>query len=127
MLVAARIIGGLILVQGFVGLAAPNLFLQLIQLVQTPPTLYVAAVVRIAFGVVLVLAAPMSRAPWPMRILGVLVIAGGVLTPFIGVHIANVILGWWSQGSEVVRAWAAAALLLGSLIIYATGFQSRAA
>lgn len=61
MLVAARIIGVLILVQGVVGLAAPGFFLPLIQQIQTPPTIYVAAVVRIAFGIVLVLAAPLSR------------------------------------------------------------------
>ena len=120
MAVAALVIGLLIVAQGLVGLAAPEFFLKLIQAIQTPPLIYAAAAARVVIGAVLVLAAPASRAPLALRILGVLILIGGVLTPFVGVRLADVILGWWSQGPNVVRAWAAGALVLGVFIVYAT-------
>jgi hypothetical protein len=125
--VAALVIGLLIIVQGVVGLVAPEFFLRLIQSIQTPPIIYFAAVVRIAFGIVLVLAAPLSRAPIALRILGALIVLGGAMTPFFGVRLADIILGWWSQGPGIIRAWATAALVLGVFIVYATGFKRRAA
>lgn len=125
MSVAALVIGLLIVAQGIVGLVAPELFQQLIQFIQTPPNIYFAAVVRIAFGIVLVLAAPQSRAPVALRILGALILVGGLITPFLGVRVADVILGWWSQGPGIVRAWAAGALVIGFFIVYATGHRRR--
>jgi hypothetical protein len=127
MRVAAVVIGLLVVAQGIAGLVAPEFFLRLIQLIQTPPNIYFAAVVRVAFGIVLVLAAPLSRAPIALRILGWLIAVGGLITPFLGVRLADVILGWWSQGPAVVRAWAAGALVLGLFIVYATGYKQRAA
>jgi len=125
--VATLFIGLLIIAQGIVGLVAPEFFLRLIQSIQTPPNIYFAAVVRIAFGIVLVLAAPMSRVPIALRIVGALIILGGAMTPFFGVRLADIILGWWSQGPGVIRAWATAALALGLFIVYATGYKRRAA
>ena len=125
--VAALVIGLLIVAQGIVGLVAPGFFLQLIQLIQTPPNIYFAAVVRVAFGVVLILAAPLSRAPIALRLLGGLIVVGGLITPFLGVRLADVILGWWSQGPGIVRAWATGAMVLGFFIVYATGYKQRAA
>ena len=127
MSVAALLIGLLIVVQGIVGLVAPESFLQLIQFIQTPPNIYVAAVVRIAFGIILFLAAPQSRAPVALRILGALILVGGLMTPFLGVRVADLILGWWSQGPGIVRAWAAGALVIGFFIVYATARQQRGA
>lgn len=106
-------------VDNFRAYGAPEFFLRLIQFIQTPPIIYIAAVARIAFGIVLVLAAPLSRAPIALLILGALIILGGAMTPYLGVRLAEIILGWWSQGPGVVRAWAAAALLLGIFIVYA--------
>lgn len=120
MAIAALVIGLLVVVQGLVGLAAPEFFFNLIRGIQTPPILYAAAVVRIGIGSVLVLAAPASRAPLALRLLGVLIVIGGVLTPFVGARLADVILGWWSQGPNVIRMWAAGALVLGAFVVYAT-------
>jgi hypothetical protein len=127
MQVAALVIGLLIVAQGIVGLVAPATFLQLIELIQTPPNIYFAAVVRVAFGVVLVVAAPLSRAPFTLRILGAMIVVGGLMTPFVGVRLAEIILGWWSQGPDIIRAWAIGALVLGLFIVYATAQKQRAA
>ena len=127
MSVAALVIGFLIIAQGIAGLVAPESFLRLIQWVQTPPNIYFAAVVRVAFGIVLIFAAPRSRTPLALRILGGLIALGGLLTPFLGIRLADVILGWWSQGPGIVRAWAAGALAIGFFIVYATARPAQGA
>jgi len=125
--VAALAIGLLIVAQGIVGLVAPEFFLQLIQFIQTPPNIYFAAIVRVAFGIVLILAAPMSRAPIALRILGALIVVGGLITPFLGERFGDIILSWWTQGPGIVRMWATGALALGCFIVYVTWYKQRAA
>ena len=117
--VAALSIGLLIVVQGIVGLAMPDLFVGVVRTFQEPPVIYAAAVIRFVFGVVLFLAAPRSRAPIVLRSLGLLIALGGLLTPVVGIPFARVVLGWWSD-PVIVRVWAAAALALGMLIEYLT-------
>jgi hypothetical protein len=128
MRIAAMSIGLLIVAQGILGLTAPDFFVGLVRTLQEPPVIYAAAVVRFAFGVVLFRAAPFSRAPVALRALGALVAIGGLLTPIFGVPFARIVLGWWSDGGPaVVRIWAAAALCLGALIVYATARRRPAA
>lgn len=93
----ALVIGALLVLQGILGIAAPDLFLKTLRFIQTPPVIYLAAVVRVAFGVVLLRAAPVSRAPTFLRVFGLLIVIGGLLTPFLGVWAAHVILDWWSE------------------------------
>jgi hypothetical protein len=122
----ALLIGLLIAIQGLVGLAAPALFVLVVGFLQAPPGLYFAAVIRVLFGVVLVLAAPGSRAPKMLGALGVLITIGGLLTPFFGVQIAKAILSWWSAGGPaMVRIWAAAAVLIGAFIVIAVAPDRR--
>src|SRR5688572_18819240 len=95
--IAAVSIGLLIVAQGVVGLAVPDLFVGIVRTFQEPPVLYIAAAIRFAFGVVLFRAAPLSRTPIVLRVLGSLIALGGLLTPFVGVSLARVVLGWWSD------------------------------
>ncbi len=125
---AALAIGVVIVLQGLAGLVAPDAFASLVRAIQDPPVIYVAAIVRVAFGVVLIAAATRSRAPLALRVLGALVTLGGLLTPFVGVEFARVVLGWWSDGGAVVvRGWASAALAIGAFIIHATTNKRHAA
>lgn len=50
-------VGVIIILQGLVGLMAPDAFANLVRAIHAPPVIYLAAVVRVAFGVVLVAAA----------------------------------------------------------------------
>ncbi|WP_157256333.1 hypothetical protein [Pelomonas sp. Root1217] len=121
----ALLLGVIVALQGVVGLVAPDAFVDVVRFFQTPPTIYFAAVVRMAFGLVLVRAARHARAAVGLRALGIAIVIGGALTPFLGVQLAQVILGWWAEGgAAVVRAWAFASLAIGAFIIYATS-QSR--
>ena len=122
----ALLIGLLLVVQGILGLLAPDVFVGSIRFIQTPPVMYVAAVLRVVFGIVLVCAATGSRAPGFLRVFGFVIVIGGLLTPFVGVWAAQHILGWWSTGGPaVVRAFAGVSLALGIAIVYAIARERR--
>src|ERR1700730_16253923 len=57
--------------------------------------LYVIAVLRVAVGLVLFLAAPASRAPTTLRVIGILVCVAGVVTALITIERAQALLDWW--------------------------------
>ena len=118
---AAFLIGVLIVFQGLLGILLPGTFMQLVSEFQFPPVIYIAAVIRVVFGLVLVFEAPASRAPVLLGVLGVFITVGGLLTPFFGMHFAHVILGWWSDGGvAMVRGWAVLALVLGLFVAWAS-------
>jgi hypothetical protein len=128
MLVVALLIGVLIVVQCIVGLLAPHLFVGLVSAMQSASLIHVAALIRIAFGAALFVAAPASRSPLGLRLVGAAIALGGLLTPFVGAQFASVVLGWWSEGgAPVVRAWATAGLGLGAFVVYATTPRRSAA
>jgi hypothetical protein len=127
MLIAALLIGLLIVAQCVVGLLASSLFVGLVGAMQGASLIHFAALVRLVFGVVLYLAAPASRAPICLRLVGAAIAVGGLLTPFIGAQFASVVLGWWSEGgAPLVRVWAAAGLALGAFIGHAAAPRRRA-
>ena len=118
--VLALLIGLLLIVQGVVGLVAPDVFVSVVYSMQKSPMIYLAALVRVAFGVVLVRAADVSRLRGLLLVFGFAIVIGGLLTPFVGPRFARVILDRWASGGpELVRTFAAVSLLLGLLVIYA--------
>lgn len=118
--ILAVAIGFGMILQGLFGLSMPDPFLGLVGAFQVPPVLYIAATLRISVGLILVLAAPVSRAPLAMRLVGWLIFAGGVLTPIMGHAFAESMIAWWrTSGRPVVRSAAGLALLLGTYIVYA--------
>ena len=124
--VLALCISVLLLVQGLIGLAAPDVFAGVVRLMQTSPAIYAAAAVRVAVGIVLLRAASASRLPIFLRILGGFVLLGGLLTPFVGKQFAEVILDWWSaRGFALVRLFAAVSLVLGLVTAYALAPEPR--
>ena len=122
----ALLIGLLLIVQGILGLLAPDVFLSTTRFIQTPPVMYVAAVLRVVFGIVLIRAAAGSRAPGFLRVFGFIIVIGGLLTPFVGVWASQHILGWWSaSGPALVRVFAGVSLALGILVVYAVAPHRR--
>ncbi len=105
---------------GALGIASPSRLLGVVRYFQTPVGLYFAAGIRVLLGVALLFAAPTSRAPGLIYILGVFIIVIGVITPFFGLERFRRLLDWWSaQGSAFVRGWAVLALLFGLSLAYA--------
>lgn len=118
----ARAAALLILALGLLALAYPAGFAAIVAALQPPPALYVAAALRFLIGVVFLAAARDSRATLPLFFLGMIMVAGGIVTPFIGQGLARPILDAWNAGeSGIVRGWGGAAALLGGFALWALG------
>ena len=110
----------LIVTVGVLGVASPQRLLALVRKFQTPLGLYFAGAIRIVLGAALFFAAPNSRAPDVVRILGIVVIVIGIITPFFGLERFRRLLDWFSaQGVGFVRGWAVIAMGFGLLLAYA--------
>jgi uncharacterized membrane protein len=124
----AMAIGFIIAGIGIFGVAAPSAFLEFGRSLQTPNVIYIIAAVRVIFGAVLLWVSPASRTPKTLRVLGVLIVIAGVLTPFIGVERSRAMLDWWStQGPLFTRAGAGVAVVFGLFIVYAITTPRRSA
>jgi hypothetical protein len=130
MTLAARLIGLCICALGIVAIAAPELPLNAVRYFQASSAilLYLAAAIRIVFGVVLVRAAAASRVPMILRVLGSIIVISGLLTPFFGAWGAQTVFDWWSAGGPgLVRSCAGLVLVIGVFIVYAVTPARRAA
>ena len=105
---------------GTLGVVAPSVLLEFGRSLQSAAALYGVAAVRIAFGTILFWAAPNSRTPRTLRILGIFIIIAGVLTLFFGVERSRAMFDWWStQSPSFTRAWTIVAVGFGLFIAYA--------
>ena len=117
---AAMIIGFAVAGLGCVGLLAPLQLLAFGNSLLTAQGLYIVAAVRIAFGLVLILAARRSRMPRALRAIGIVIIIAGLITPLFGVERSTSMFNWLSsQGPALVRLVAILAIAVGAFILYA--------
>ena len=112
---------------GLAGVLTPAFFVRAVSVFQEPPTLYLAAMIRVAVGAGLAWAASASRLPRLVFVFGVIIAIGGLATPFMGAQLARPILASWAAGGPgLVRAWGAAALALAALLLYAFSYRRSA-
>ena len=112
-------IGALVILVSALSFAVPDLRLALEESVLTPTGLYAIAVVRIAIGLVFVFAAPASRAPRTLRVLGFIVIIAGLSTPWFGVARSRAVVDWLaSVGPWSLRLAAGVGMAIGGFIVY---------
>lgn len=115
----AMALGFVVAATGVLGVAAPSALLELGRSLQSASGLYVAAALRVAFGATLFWAAPNSRVPRTLRVLGIFIVIAGLATPFFGVERSRAMSDWWStQGSFFIRAWPMVAVGFGLFIAY---------
>jgi len=113
------VIGALVILASAISFAAPALRLSVERSVMTPAGLYAIAALRIAIGLVFVLAAPASRAPRTLRVLGLIVIIAGLSTPWFGVDRAQAVLNWVaSAGPLLMRLDAVVGIAIGGFLMY---------
>jgi hypothetical protein len=125
---AAWLVALFSIVLGIVGFVAPDSVMAIRrEYLSTPVGLFAAGAVRLAMGLVLILAASRSRAPRVLRVIGALMCLQGLAPLVIGTpDRAQAILEWEaSQGHTVLRVGAAVALATGTLVMFAvTGDRS---
>ena len=115
---------------GAIGILAPSGPLWIAQHFVNSGVFYVIGAVRVAFGLVLISVASVSRAPKTLRVLGCLILIAGIttaLTGLVAMERARAIIEWWlRQGSEVVRLTGVLILAIGGLVAYACAPARRA-
>jgi hypothetical protein len=119
------VVGVLVILGSAIGFVGPDVLLSLGRSLITPGGLYAIAALRIALGLILVLAARGSRAPRAVRVLGLIVIVAGLTTPWFGVARARAVLDWWAgAGLPFMRLAFGVAMAVGGFLVYA--FRSPA-
>ena len=117
--ICAMAVGLFMAAFGVLGIASPPTLLELGRALQSAGGLWLLAFVRIVSGAILIWAAPNSRTPRILIVLGILIIIGGLATPFIGVERSKAMFDWWtSQGSSLARTWPIIAIGLGGYIAW---------
>ena len=121
-----QVIGWLVVLGSAVAIAAPGFLLARERTWITPGVLYGIGGLRIALGLFFVIAAPVSRVPWALRVLGIFVIAAGLLTPWFGVARTHALADWWSgAGLWTLRLAAGVAMALGAFLVSAFRAPAR--
>jgi hypothetical protein len=80
----------------------------------------VFAAVRVAIGVLLIMAAPRSRAPRTLQTAGAVLLLVGLATPLFGVERTRAVLDWEAaRGPSLIRFGGTIAVVLGGLLAVA--------
>jgi hypothetical protein len=122
------VIGALVILASAISFAAPDLRLSLERSVITPAGLYAIAALRIAIGLVFVLAAPASRAPRTLRGFGLIVIVAGLSTPWFGIARARAVVNWLANAEPLLmRLDAVMGMATGGFLVYVFRTRTRRA
>jgi hypothetical protein len=106
-------------VAGVAGLLAPDWMMSVRLIAATQSGLLAVAVLRSAIGIVLIMAAPRSRAPKTLQAFGALLLLAGMVTPLFGVARSKAVLDWEAaQGPALVRGWAIVAVALSGALAF---------
>lgn len=114
-------IGAIISLICLTGVILPARLLQVVRAAwQYRAALFVAVMVRLTVGALLVLAAPHSRFPLAFGILGWLAIVAALLIPIAGRKRIGQLLDWWLRRTpRGIRLWSLAGLVFGCFLVYA--------
>jgi hypothetical protein len=120
MAIVALVLSLFIAALGMLGIVSPVKLLGIVRQFQRPAGLYALAILRVFLGVVLFLTAHTSRFPEVVRILSIIILVSGLITPLFGLERFRRLLNWWSaRGPTFMRIWAGFALAFGLLLAYA--------
>lgn len=93
---------------------------QMLSLIRKGKLAYPAAGFKSVIGIIFLIFATGCRIPWIIILLGILMTVGPILFCFLPFSKIQSYLTWWSvRPVWIYRLWAAAALVLGFLIIWA--------
>ena len=105
---------------GLTVLLSPQRMRRAIGSMVKPSTVPLFAVVRIGFGIALVIASADTRLPIFVWAFGMLLIAAGASLPILGVQRVLKMAEWWQgKPDATLRGWSLLAILFGALLIWA--------
>lgn len=105
---------------GIYGLACPGGLAAFAGFWRTPTALWLAAALRLIFGMASWTVAPVSQAPLVLRVVAIISIMAAVVLPLLGVRGLGLLLDWWAgQSIRFLRAWSALALFVGFFLLWA--------
>jgi hypothetical protein len=108
------------LLLGVWGFLAPSRIVDFATRWSTQGGLWFAAGIRIVLGLALWFAAPISRAPLLLQVLGVIALVAGVVLPFIGVDRFKALLDWWTNLSPTAMRFSCVfAIAFGAAVLWA--------
>jgi len=121
MRIAALLVAVLTMVVGIVGIVSTESAMTFRRLYfATPSRFYAAGAVRVAMGLVLILAASNCRWPRTLRALGAVICLQAVAANLFGLERARAIMEWEAmQGTALLRVGAAVALVAGGFMAFA--------
>jgi hypothetical protein len=121
MKIAALLVALFIIVVSMAGIVATDSAMTLRRLYfATPSRFYAAGGVRVAMGLVLILAASNSRWPRTLRALGAVMCLQAIAANLLGLERARAIMEWEAmQGTALLRAGAVVALASGVFVAFA--------
>ena len=101
------------------GVVSPPAFLAIVRRLTSLQGFYLLAILRIAFGAVLYLAAPVSQMPTLIEVTGIVVFVSGVVTPFFSHRRYRKVIEWWSGGGDsYIRVWAGCTIVFALLLAW---------
>jgi hypothetical protein len=66
--------------------------------------------------------------PKTVRLIGIIIVVAGLLTPVFGVERSTAVFTWWSnQDPLLVRVFAAVAMIFGAFVVYVLSHGRRVA
>jgi hypothetical protein len=118
---AALLVAIFTIVVGIVGVISPASLTTIRRLYfATPAGLYSAGAVRVAMGLVVILAAPIARAPKTLRAVGTVMCLQALTALLLGPDRARAVLEWETiQDIALLRVGAAVSLGIGAFVAFA--------
>ena len=105
---------------GVWGIISPATLLTFLSRWQTRGGLWTGAALRLIFGLALWFAAPLSRFPTILQVVGVIFVVAGIAMPFIGLARFKSMVAWWlNKPPSFTRLWAVATLAVGVFFVWA--------
>ncbi|MGB5266309.1 MAG: hypothetical protein WBN30_06960 [Polyangiales bacterium] len=114
------LLGVFTLLMGVWGVLVPARLADFVIRFRSTSGLWFAAGIRLVFGLALWFAAPASRAPLLLQVLGVLALVAAVVLPFLGVERFKRLIDWWTAlSANAMRFNSLFAVAVGAAILWA--------
>lgn len=115
----ALAIGLFVFVMGAWGVFAPGSIFVFISSWSSKLGFWLAVVLRLCFGLALWFAAPDTRLPVLLQVLGGIAMLSALPPLLIGYTRFKRVIGWWTNQSPfVMRLWSLVAVALGGLVLW---------